>query len=53
MTAGNRVIPPNFERQLEELAVPVMRKPFDMSELLDTVEQAARKLRPPEALADA
>jgi len=44
MTAGNRVIPPDFSRQLSELHVPVLRKPFDVQALVDQVEAAARRL---------
>jgi hypothetical protein len=46
MTAATRVIPPDFRRQLEALHAPILRKPFDIHELLRDVEEAARRLRP-------
>jgi CheY-like chemotaxis protein len=44
MTAGNRVIPPPLARQLEALSVPVLRKPFDIEDLIAVVEDASRRL---------
>jgi CheY-like chemotaxis protein len=44
MTAGNRVIPPPLVRQLEALSVPVLRKPFDIDDLIAVVEDASRRL---------
>ena len=46
MTAGNRLIPPTFARDLAELGVPVLRKPFDIEELLRMVADANGRLQP-------
>jgi CheY-like chemotaxis protein len=44
MTAGNRIIPPTFARQLDELQVPVVRKPFNLDTLLGVIAEAAQRL---------
>jgi hypothetical protein len=44
MTAGNRVIPPPLARRLEALSVPVLRKPFDIEDLIAVIEDASRRL---------
>ncbi len=43
-TAGNRLLPPAFSHQLADLHIPVLRKPFDVSALLDMVDAASRQL---------
>jgi CheY-like chemotaxis protein len=52
MTAGNRVIPPTFASQLEELNAPVLRKPFDLDTFLAAVAQAAERLRASQGTAE-
>jgi two-component system response regulator AtoC len=44
MTAAERILEPAFLRKLEELHVPVLRKPFDIDELLTLLAQAAQRL---------
>lgn len=44
MTAGNRIISPDVAQTLDELHVPVLRKPFDIQHLADLVAQAAGRL---------
>jgi CheY-like chemotaxis protein len=45
-TAANRAIPPAFRRQLEALHARILRKPFDIHELLASVAEAADRLHP-------
>lgn len=45
MTAGNRVIPPSLSHDLTRLQVPVLRKPFDIDELLELIEDAEQRLQ--------
>jgi CheY-like chemotaxis protein len=46
MTAANRIIAPDLAFTLNDLHAPVLRKPFDLKQLLDVVAQAARRLHP-------
>jgi CheY-like chemotaxis protein len=50
ITAERASMPRAIERLLDELAIPIIEKPFDMDELLDVVAQAAHRLHwtPPE-----
>lgn len=45
LTASSRVIAPAFQQLLDELHVPVMRKPFDIEALLAAIAAAAGRLR--------
>lgn len=45
MTAGARILSPVFAGELQELGVPVLRKPFDLETLTETVDRAAARLR--------
>jgi CheY-like chemotaxis protein len=44
MTASGRTLPLAFAKQLTRLRTPVLTKPFDLENLLDTVATAARKV---------
>jgi CheY-like chemotaxis protein len=44
MTANTRVLSPSFADQLARLRVPVLRKPFDLGDLLAAIADAARRL---------
>jgi CheY-like chemotaxis protein len=46
MTAANRIIAPDLAYTLNDLHAPVLRKPFDLKQLLDVVARAARRLHP-------
>jgi CheY-like chemotaxis protein len=40
MTAGNRILNPTLADQLAEFGVPVIRKPFDIDDIIRAVTQA-------------
>jgi hypothetical protein len=44
MTAGNRILPPALIRQLEALNVSILRKPFDIEDLIALIDDASRRL---------
>lgn len=44
MTAGNRVISPTVAYELDTLHVPVLRKPFDIDDLVQVIDEAAARL---------
>jgi len=44
MTAASRVISPAFARQLDALHVPVLRKPFDLDQLIALIGEVAARL---------
>jgi len=44
MTATARTFPPQMRRLLMTLAVPVILKPFDITDLIEAVSQAAARL---------
>lgn len=44
MTANGQIRPQSFVGLLSALGVPVLRKPFDLDDLLDTVECVAQRL---------
>ncbi|HEX6819640.1 MAG TPA: response regulator [Ktedonobacterales bacterium] len=44
MTAGNRVISPTVAFELDALHIPVLRKPFDIDDLVDVIDAAAARL---------
>jgi CheY-like chemotaxis protein len=50
MTAGTRILSPVFSGELQELGVPVLRKPFDLEALTRTVAEAEAQLRTRRAL---
>jgi len=44
MTATARTLPPQMHRLLMTLAVPVILKPFDITDVIEAVRQAAARL---------
>jgi CheY-like chemotaxis protein len=44
MTAGNRILSAVFTGELQSLGVPVLRKPFELTDLTGLVKEAATRL---------